>query len=275
MRHISSHGSRNAHTCLLSRPGLVVVSCLATLSWSCAVFDALGGDDSGEDIIDLPPDACVPLPGVVVHLPFDEGIGDLAADISANGNDGRLIGLDDTDWVSGRIGTALDFDGIDDFVTSGSDPSIDDLPAISMCAWIQPRSFTGTFPAIADKSEDSFTGGWNFYIQEGARLGFMTNRRQFATGGDIQLGIWQLVCAVWDGSDGTGGISLYLDGSQVPIVDTGSNGDVTDSDDGRDLQIGRVNNETFAFDGLIDDYQLYSRVLTPLEIETIHGCADS
>ena len=222
-------------------------------------------------------DASVPacdLPsGLVAHLAFDESNGDKAADASGNGNDGQLVELGDTDWVAGRIGNALDFDGKGGHVNSGSRPSVDDLPTMTLCAWIFPRSYPSQYPAIADKSEDTFTGGWNFYIETGNVLGFLTNHRKWATGGTIALNQWQHACASWDGSGGSEGIALYLDGNAIAIGNTGSNGNATDSDEARNLLIGRVNNATFEFDGLIDEFQLYGRVLAPAEIALIHGCA--
>ena len=261
-------------TSLPPKIGIALALSLAMLGPSCSIFDGVSGDDPPEDIDAAPPIDCVTLPGLVVHLPFDEGSGLSAADISANGNNGVLFGMDDTDWVSGRFGTALDFDGNDQFVSSGSGPTIADLPSMSMCAWIQPRSFASQFPAIADKSKDGFTGGWNFYVEDGNLLGFLTNHQKFATGGTIRLDAWQHVCATWDGSGGTNGITLYIDGLPIAITETGSNGDAIDSDAERELRVGGTNDGTLDYDGLTDDFQLYSRVLAPDEIETLHRCGD-
>ena len=50
------------------------------------------------------------------HL--NEGSGaTTAADTSGNGNNGTLTNMDPaTDWVNGKFGKALDFDGSDDYV---------------------------------------------------------------------------------------------------------------------------------------------------------------
>jgi hypothetical protein len=45
---------------------------------------------------------------------FNEGSGDVAEDFSGNGNDGTL--MNDPEWVKGKFGTALSFDGVDDYV---------------------------------------------------------------------------------------------------------------------------------------------------------------
>jgi len=63
---------------------------------------------------------------LVLHLPLDDGAGSaIAVDVSGNGHDGTLVNMDpNTDWVSGRTGLALDFDGTNDYV------SVPDVPAL-------------------------------------------------------------------------------------------------------------------------------------------------
>ncbi|MCP4450776.1 MAG: discoidin domain-containing protein, partial [Planctomycetes bacterium] len=52
--------------------------------------------------------------GLVAHLSFDENSGTTAADGSGNNNYGDVMG--DAQWVAGKVGGALAFDGVDDMV---------------------------------------------------------------------------------------------------------------------------------------------------------------
>lgn len=54
--------------------------------------------------------------GLVAHWGFDVGTGSVLAKNSTGlGNNGLLQNMDPaTDWVAGKIGGALDFDGTDD-----------------------------------------------------------------------------------------------------------------------------------------------------------------
>ncbi len=62
--------------------------------------------------------------GLVLYLPFDEGSGNIAYDKSGNGNNGTLLDASSTNadgnrppqWVAGKVGGALSFDGVDDYV---------------------------------------------------------------------------------------------------------------------------------------------------------------
>lgn len=238
-------------------------------------FDAGGGSGSGFDLNDggAMDAACAVPAGAILHLRFDDGSGATAADSSGSGNNAQLVAMDETDWVTGRIGDALDFDGIDDRVNAASSTSVDDVAPLTMCAWIAPRSYSGQFPAIADKSNDTFIGGWNFYIENNAQFGFLTNQRKWITGGAITLGTWTHVCVSWDGTDGFTGIQLFQDGAMVAMANSGSNGNALDSDAVHDVLVGRVNNGTFPFDGLIDDFILYPRLLGADEVGVLYNCA--
>jgi hypothetical protein len=54
---------------------------------------------------------------VVLWLQFDEDGGDVASDSSQYGNDGQIVG---PEWVEGKYGSALSFDGSNDYVKVGS-----------------------------------------------------------------------------------------------------------------------------------------------------------
>ena len=47
------------------------------------------------------------------HWSFDEAVGDVAADVSGNGNDGTLVGAG---WDTGQTGSAMVFDGLSSYV---------------------------------------------------------------------------------------------------------------------------------------------------------------
>jgi hypothetical protein len=53
---------------------------------------------------------------MIAHYKFDETGGSRARD-SARGFDGLLVNMTDASWVAGRFGGALDFDGIEDFIS--------------------------------------------------------------------------------------------------------------------------------------------------------------
>ncbi len=71
-----------------------------------------------------------PQSGLVLYLPFSEGTGTIAYDLSGYGNNGTLYSSTTIcsnpptsgcpQWVNGKVGKALSFDGVDDWVNKGA-----------------------------------------------------------------------------------------------------------------------------------------------------------
>jgi hypothetical protein len=114
---------------------------------------------------------------LIAHWQFDETSGSIAHDASGNGNDGTLKG--DPQWVSGRIGGAIEFDGVDDYVDVGS-VGISGTVQRTMAGWVKASTtdippWTSVFGFAPDGDTDGtyydievddagnyivFVGGW-------------------------------------------------------------------------------------------------------------------
>jgi len=134
--------------------------------------------------------------------------GDHLHDFSPNNNHGTLNG---PVWKDGSYGWALDFDGVDDYVTaSGLLPS--DSP-VTISFWVKPNT---------DFNEDT---GWKQFVTNKARMyveyGEVTGElgwRMYDTAThratyDVNLsaGSWYYITGTYDGTN----IILYLNGEQV------------------------------------------------------------
>ena len=78
---------------------------------------------------ELDPETCV---GVWL---FDEDEGDIAADSSKEGNDGKLVG--NPAWVEGKFGSALEFGSSNKYVDCGDDKSLSITKTITVQAWVE------------------------------------------------------------------------------------------------------------------------------------------
>ena len=98
--------------------------------------------------------------GLVLYLPFDEGEGDIAADISGNGHDGKI---DKPEWVDGRFGKALKFLDAESgtFVTVESTAKLN-VNEMTFTAWINAEHWNGV-RQIAGKSVHGGCGGRTQY----------------------------------------------------------------------------------------------------------------
>jgi hypothetical protein len=111
-------------------------------------------------------------PDLVGWWRFDDGSGTTAADFSGNGNDGTLQG--DTAWVTGHLGKALEFDGVDDFVDVPHSESLMVGDEVTVMAWINTPRHLGPggelWQGILSKSNDPRS--YSFYTDSSGVLHF-------------------------------------------------------------------------------------------------------
>lgn len=215
------------------------------------------------------------------HWKLDEGTGLSAADSSGNGNTGSLQ-LGPT-WVAGRIGGGLDFDGSptggDDVVNAGSGTTVDDLPAVTVAAWIKVDTVgeAGNPGRIVHKAIGTApVNGWQFVTQETNQLGFAVDH---ATSDLIRVtapnaftpGNWHHVVVTWNGSVNATDVLMYVDGVAVGSYATTTNASgARVSDASANIHLGNEPNGARTLDGALDDVRVYNRVLSLPEIQAVY-----
>jgi hypothetical protein len=186
---------------------------------------------------------------------------DNAEDSSGNNNHGTLSG--DPQWVVGKIGGALEFDGVDDHVDCGNDSSLDITGPITIAAWIYPTgSGSSNYPRIVDKSDG--TGGadpgYKLYLRaaENYLVTLSAGGVFLNSSSSVELNAWNYVAFITDGSQR----KLFLNGSweeweesALPLSSSNS------------LFIGNSPAGARHFEGTIDDVRVYNIALTPEEIQ--------
>ena len=199
---------------------------------------------------------------------LDEVEGSIAKD-SAGGNHGTVYGEPVWQPAGGKIDGAMQFDGIDDYISTDFvlDPADG---AFSVFAWIKAGAAGQVVISQADGNGSGET--WLGADPLGGKL--MTGLVPPATGrfGPLPLvsesviadGQWHHIGFVWDGSYR----SLYVDGTEV-ARDTAAQNPLKSADGGLYIGAGK-NLETGTFlSNLIDDVRIYYMALTADEIETL------
>ena len=98
------------------------------------------------------------------YYTMDEGSGTTLTDQSDLGNDGSLISMDDSSWVDGvNDGTALTFDGEEDYVDLGNDITQDYEGMLTVATWLQlddigPVEFGNIITENSDDLGNQITG---------------------------------------------------------------------------------------------------------------------
>ena len=90
--------------------------------------------------------------GMVSYWNFNNNSRDLGSDTYTS----RLIG--GPVWTTGKVGRALSFDGVKDYVDCGSDPNLDLRDYITLEAWIKPSSFNTSYRVIVLKGNENDDG---------------------------------------------------------------------------------------------------------------------
>jgi len=200
-------------------------------------------------------------PDLIGYWKFDETSGTTAQDATGNGNDGTLNG--DPQWVAGKLGGALEFDGEGDYVDIGNDPIFNITDQITVACWIKVSQFTDSWQAIFTMGDDS----WRLQRQTTtdnlcwACTGVTGTPGDWWLHGDVNVndGEWHHTAGVYDGSK----YYLYVDGDLDASKDTSG----TMSISSYPVLIGaNAQQSGREFEGLVDDVRIYKRALNETEI---------
>ena len=112
---------------------------------------------------------------------FDEGSGDKAKDSSGNGNEGKL--LRNINWVDGKFGKALEFDGnTGTYVNCGKGASLNSPSTLTIVAWVKPMASSKfDYTAILGRG---LSASWGIYTTKAPNNLYI---RLFTKGGQTQL----------------------------------------------------------------------------------------
>jgi len=223
----------------------IVLLCLALL--------LLGANGAIGDIDD----------GLVGYWSFDEGEGGTAYDYSGHGNHGTIDGAA---WTTGISGSALNFDGDDDYVEvdsftlSAPDPQ-------TQCIWFTLNDLTISRHLTSYDARGTFTVLSNATLQ--VELQGNPNGIRIRSSDTVATGQWHFVCLRLYGFDVATGRTIddadfYIDGvvQDKSSYDIGVNTDIRNT-----LYIGCYQPAWGShFDGIIDEVRIYDRVLSHAEI---------
>lgn len=233
-----------------------------TLTLSLTLTDAAG--NVGAAATDTVVEAIIPTNNLVHYWSFEEGAGTTLTD-SVGGNTGNLVNMEAGDWVAGKFGTALNFDGVDEGVVT----SINSLSPTqgAMTAWTRPNLVN---PPVLERIIMGSREPNRLYLSRETNGNLAIRISGVATtdtGANVPAGAWSHVAMVWD----NGTYWVYLDGAQVLTGAYGAMGGLSDCP-----QIGLYNDVCGSYgspdgflNGQIDEVRMYSAALTSAQIAAI------
>ncbi len=207
-----------------------------------------------------------PVPGLLGYWKCDTGQGDVAEDLSGNGNSAELVGAD---WAKGKFGTALHFTGKESFATVPQLAGVDGCNELTVEAWVLWEA-GGRYPNILTGGQWS-PGGFLIFVHDkacsfrmgrpGARPGEAAVPWTEASAtfvNSFQTGKWYHLAATFKRPQ----ITTYLNGRKVGSAKwdypVGYQGD---------LRIGTWNGGPSCHKGLIDEVKVFARALSAEEVQ--------
>jgi hypothetical protein len=212
---------------------------------------------------------------LLAYFPFDETNGtSYAMDVSGNKRYTTMYGFESNQsiWEGGKIGNAIRFDGVDDYMTLPT--TISSTYTISM--WLKTTSEAG----------DSNSANWN---SQACLLAGPTNSQAIflyngkfgiwsGTSGSLRMtsmstinhGSWMHLVAsrnIHHTHNNQGAFKMYLNGS----LDKSTNSSHTANSTGALLHIGRTQGGSTHFQGLMDELYVYGRQLSAIEVQNLYN----
>lgn len=213
-------------------------------------------------------------PGPVGYWPMDENTGSLTVlDKSGNNLTGIMNGtMTISDWVPGKFGSALDFDGSNDYVLSTGATQLQRTASNpwTIGGWYYIRNASGDVSTLTQVRKAASNHG--YYLSYGIVTSTISTDYYGGSGAywrvrttnDISLNGWHHIVATHDGAGYTG-VKIYVDGVSVPLTvsNAGSPTDITWTD--TRMSIG-ADEGASPLDGQADDVKIYNYARTPAQI---------
>jgi len=166
-------------------------------------------------------------------------------------------------------GTALSFDGIDDYVKVNKNHSLNFGSSIdfTMEAWIKAKPSQLKYPAIIGRRNPGAANGYIFFLWLDGRLASQLNdgrdTNYQSTSDDLRDDTWHYVAVT---ADRNAYLIFYVDGIQKGQNDISIKGNI---DSVSDIFIGweEQNPSATYFNGVIDEVRIYDRALSAQEIQ--------
>lgn len=207
---------------------------------------------------------------VVLYLPFEEGSGNVAKDLSKTKAEGKLVG--NPKWVDGKFGKALEFDGKTSYIEIPVDlSSQSEKGELSICAWVKVIK-TATDAHGQTRQPIVMKGGaneWEYalYVYDDFKAGFSIwqcggSGHTEPSGGAIPANEWHAVCVTYKEKGETSG---YVDGKKI-FSDKARSGPACNGK--KPVRIASREDGQF-LNAVIDDVFMWEREISEKEVQNI------
>ena len=222
----------------------------------------------------------------VLHLPMNEGSGSVVYDHSRYGNNGQIVGAN---WTTGKFGSCLNFDGVDDYVYISDFSNTDPKYAISVLAWVYPIEDTASILNRRSENKGCFNTDWRSwhislektYMRFSYHITLWNPAEEQGkvyfthTGSNsVSYNTWYFLALTWSNTEDA--FKIFLNGELINTVPTSYQQIYYDYDDptatsvDKRLFIGDFDGADCPGKKLIDEIRVYNRALSEAEIKSLY-----
>jgi hypothetical protein len=202
--------------------------------------------------------------GLLAWWKFDETEGSNAGDSSGNNLVGTLRGNPRWHPSGGKVGGALEFDAVDDYVETDY---ATDLPVWTVAVWVNsPAVPSSEVPSGPVHRHKNYQINWNHSLDDfrGAAGISVGGQWHAASFGKLEADTWYHLVATYDGEN----LKAYKDGVLITINSAPSGKPDAES---ATLKFGRHSVYTDYFRGTIDDVRIYTCALNEAEVAALYS----
>jgi hypothetical protein len=196
--------------------------------------------------------------GLVAWWKFDEPSGLIANDSSGNGNNGILLNFSQAQRVTGFNGTALSFNGTDNYIDAGNISGINSNQGVTISAWIKPLGKgPSNYLSILQK-----VGSFEAFVREDQiAVIYLAGIKNWVTNSEAKKDLfdktWHHFITTYNGALQR----IFIDGVLIDSIAT--TGNIAASAENTKIGVG--------FKGEMDNVRLYNRGLSQEEALALHS----
>ncbi len=225
-----------------------------------------------------PPDiACTPPPADMVGWWPGEGN---ANDIQGPAFENGTL-MNGATYAPGKVGQAFSFDGVDDYMEVPHSSSLDLTGGFTLDTWfLQRTAGYGVLFSKADYNGSESVTSYGMQVDPDGSInpalyGIYPNDNWTTAPGLVTTGQWYHIALTWDGTYGpANNVKLYLNGA---LVQSWTKSMTPLHVTSQSLTLGSMKPPTYHghLDGLIDEPEIFSRELSPTEIQSIFNAGSA
>jgi len=209
--------------------------------------------------------------GLIAHYTFNETSGTTATDSSGSGNTGTLTGMSGTEWTTGKVGGALNFNGLGGYVQLSQVTAIGSTSS-TVAMWVKipvpPNGNLGASERVGNIIGNyNSSPNMNLEVHNDGQIRYFWNNGEEDVFDSLDLrdNQWHHLAFVRDKDNDK--LLGYIDGG-IELTSNGSGSDVSFN---TSFRIGRDNRggSGIPFHGSIDDLRIYDSALSASEVSAL------